>query len=156
MMEKASPIVIGGGTVITSNPLPLSRYFDLMFIGDSEINLNQFLDLYKKYKKDLFTYPELLEKIALIEGIYVPSLKNKPKRAIIQDLNQSIIPQFQIIDLDEKKKKIFQNSFLLEINRGCPFHCKFCISSFHNSPFRNRDYQHIIKAIDSVFTLVAN
>lgn len=149
MMDKTLPIIIGGGTVITSNPLPLSQYFDLLFIGDSEINLNLFLDLYKEYKNNNFKYSEFLKRATLIEGIYVPYLNNKPKRAIIQDLNPSDIPYYQIINHDKRKKKIFQQNFLLEINRGCPFQCKFCISSFHNSPFRNRDYENIINTIDS-------
>jgi len=148
-MENSPPIIIGGGSVITSNPLPLSQYFDLLFIGDSELNLHLFLDLYQKYKNNDFSYYELLEKATLIEGIYVPSHNNKVKRAILQDLNQSYIPPDQIIDCDKGKKRIFQNNFLLEINRGCPFQCKFCISSFHNFPFRNRDYENIIKVIDS-------
>ncbi|HEC37787.1 MAG TPA: B12-binding domain-containing radical SAM protein, partial [bacterium] len=32
--------------------------------------------------------------------------------------------------------------------RGCPFSCKFCLSSFHNSPFRNRSYENIKSVID--------
>ena len=33
------PIIIGGGPVITSNPMPLSKIFDFCFIGDVEMKL---------------------------------------------------------------------------------------------------------------------
>ncbi|MBA7518764.1 hypothetical protein ES705_10837 [subsurface metagenome] len=40
------PLIIGGGPAVTSNPLPLSKVFDLFFIGDAEPNLNIFFDVF--------------------------------------------------------------------------------------------------------------
>jgi len=36
------PLVIGGGPAITSNPLPMSKVFDLFFIGDAGLNFSKF------------------------------------------------------------------------------------------------------------------
>ncbi|MBY8981986.1 MAG: hypothetical protein KGD57_03495, partial [Candidatus Lokiarchaeota archaeon] len=38
------PLIIGGGPVITSNPMPLSEIFDVCFIGDAEPNITDFLE----------------------------------------------------------------------------------------------------------------
>jgi radical SAM superfamily enzyme YgiQ (UPF0313 family) len=146
--RKDFPIIIGGGPVVTSNPLPLNKIFDIFFIGDSEPNFDLFFKIFLDFKKSKLHFKELLEKAAKIKGIYVPSLKNKVERSILKDLNKSPIPIFQFISKSFNENNIFESNFLLEINRGCPFQCKFCISSFHNFPFRNRSYDNIIRVIE--------
>ena len=141
------PLLIAGGPAITSNPIPLSKFFDILFIGDSEQNLKLFFDVYQVYNNQKINFKEFLEEAKSIEGLFVPALKNKTKRAILKDLNDSPNPVFQLISNQPNKETIFENYFFVEINRGCPFQCKFCISSFHNYPFRNRSYENIIKSI---------
>ena len=126
------PLLIAGGPAITSNPLPLSKIIDCFFIGDAEPNLYPFLERCIEYKTESLTYEQLLAKIADIEGIYVPRLRNTPKRIILKDLDESPIPTNQLIANLNNIPPIFGENFFLEINRGCPFKCKFCISSYHN------------------------
>jgi len=142
------PLIIGGGPAITSNPLPLSNIFDLFFIGDAEPNLNAFFDVYLEYKSKISNFEEFLNKVKTIEGIYVPILNNETKRVVLADLNKSPTPTYQLLSKRESDKKIFEENYFVEVNRGCPFQCKFCISSFHNYPFRNKSYDEIIKAIE--------
>jgi len=149
------PLIIAGGPVVTSNPLPFSNLFDLMFIGDSEPNIDFFFKEFNRYIHNKIRYKELLKRTQLIEGIYVPSLNNRVKRAIQQDLNLAPIPDYQIIAELLEKKNIFEQNYFIEINRGCPYHCKFCISSFHNSPFRNRSHNKIINTIDKAIKVAS-
>lgn len=142
------PLIIGGGPVVTSNPMSFSKIFDVLFIGDSECNLKLFFQIFKKYKNEKIIYREFLDKISQIEGIFIPALNNKVKRAVIKNLDESPNPIFQLSSNDPKEKLIFQNNFFVEVNRGCPYRCKFCISSFHNSPFRNRSYENIKNVIE--------
>jgi radical SAM superfamily enzyme YgiQ (UPF0313 family) len=141
------PLIIGGGPVVTSNPIPLSRYFDIMFIGDAEQNLKLFFKQYQVYKKEKIEFKEFLEIIKDIKGIFIPVLNNKVKRVVLKKLDDSPTPIFQLISKSPSADSIFENNFFVEVNRGCPYQCKFCISSFHNSPFRNRSYENIIKSI---------
>ncbi|MFW9937221.1 MAG: B12-binding domain-containing radical SAM protein [Candidatus Thorarchaeota archaeon] len=152
--ENDLPLIIGGGPAITSNPLPLSNFFDAFFIGDSEPNLFKFLEITKEFKNRKLNYIDLLKKYTNIEGIFVPSLKNSVKRVILTNLDDSPIPISQLIAKSDKEKKIFEENFFLEVNRGCPFKCKFCISSYHNSPFRNRSYENIIQTIDDAIKIM--
>ncbi|KON28804.1 hypothetical protein AC481_00085 [miscellaneous Crenarchaeota group archaeon SMTZ-80] len=152
--ENELPIIIGGGPAITSNPLPLSKFFDIFFIGDSEQNLFKFFEIVREFKDRKFSFMDLLKNCINIEGVYVPSLKNSVKRVVLTDLDKSPIPVFQLIAKSNKEKKIFEENFFVEINRGCPFQCKFCISSYHNYPFRNRSYDNIIKAIDDAIKIL--
>ncbi|MFX1312989.1 MAG: B12-binding domain-containing radical SAM protein [Promethearchaeota archaeon] len=142
------PLIIGGGPVVTSNPLPFCKIFDLLFIGDSESNLGKFFNLFQNYKNEKYNYIDFLEKAKLIEGLFIPLLNNKVQRAILKNLDESPNPTFQLISKSSDEKPIFENNFFIEINRGCPFKCKFCTSSFHNAPFRNKSYEHIIKIIE--------
>jgi radical SAM superfamily enzyme YgiQ (UPF0313 family) len=149
------PLIIGGGPAVTSNPLPLSRVFDLFFIGDSEPNLFKFFEIFREYKKKKLSFKELLLRSIKLEGIYVPSLNNDVKRAVLNNLDDSKIPVFQLFAKSDEEKKLFEENFFVEVNRGCPFKCKFCISSYHNYPFRNRSFENIIKTIDNAVKTLA-
>jgi radical SAM superfamily enzyme YgiQ (UPF0313 family) len=142
------PIIIGGGPVITSNPMPLSKIFDFCFIGDVEMKLDDMLKTILLYKFKEIDLQELLNRIKLIEGIFVPSLNNKVNRVILENLDESPVPEFQLISKTSGVQTIFEENFFLEINRGCPFQCKFCISSFHNYPYRIRSFEDIKRAIE--------
>ena len=147
--KKNYPIIIGGGPVVTSNPILLSQIFDFLFIGDAEPNLELFFNVFQEFKQDKINIQELFEKVKQIEGIFVPSLSNEVKRVSLKNLDESPIPVSQLLSYEENAKSIFQSNFFIEVNRGCPFQCKFCISSFHNSPFRNRSFENIVETIDN-------
>lgn len=144
--EESFPFLISGGPVITSNPLPFENIFDAFFIGDSENNLPQFLNQFNNFKHGDYNFVDFLNSIKNIHGIYVPSIKNKTTREILENLDESPIPTHQISKKIEEGR--FENNFFIEVNRGCPYKCKFCLSSYHNHPFRNRSYQNIINCIN--------
>ncbi len=146
--NKHYPLIIGGGPAITSNPMPLSNVFDVLFIGDCEPNLNAFFNSFEEYNKNKLSFQELLQRLKTIEGLFIPSLQNEVKRVALKNLDESPIPIFQLLSKNSSAKSIFEENFFVEINRGCPYQCKFCISSFHNSPFRNRSYNNIIKTVE--------
>ncbi|MFX1323982.1 MAG: B12-binding domain-containing radical SAM protein, partial [Promethearchaeota archaeon] len=146
--EIKYPLIIGGGPVITSNPISIGKIFDLLFIGDAEPNLESFFRLFQEYKRNEITFQEFLLKATHIKGIYIPSIKNKAERSILDNLDDSPIPTFQLLSKPSTSKPIFENKYFIETNRGCPFQCKFCISSFHNAPFRNRSFENIVSVID--------
>jgi len=146
--ENPHPLIIGGGPVVTSNPIPFGRFFDFLFIGDAEPNLDLFLKLIPKYTSKEISYQDLVKQVQQIEGIFIPSINNKVKRVVQQNLSQSITADHQDYMESPEGNKIFGNNYFIEINRGCPYNCNFCISSYHNSPFRNRSFEKIIESID--------
>ena len=142
------PLIIGGGPVVTSNPTPFQKIFDVFFIGDAEQNLDLFFKQYLRYKDNHISFEEFLYLSSQIKGLFVPSLNNNIQRGILNNLDNSPIPISQLISKPTGESTIFESNFFVEINRGCPFSCKFCLSSFHNSPFRNRSYENIKSVID--------
>ncbi|MFO8018679.1 MAG: radical SAM protein [Promethearchaeia archaeon] len=146
---KSYPLLIAGGPAITSNPLPLTQIIDMFFIGDAEPIAKDFFSLFAKYRGH-GNYELFIEQVSKLQGIYISELNNQTQRQVLKDLNTSKVPRSQIIKSRRSSGTIFEKSFLLEVNRGCPFRCNFCISSFHNYPFRNRSLTQIKHIIDSI------
>lgn len=134
------PIIFAGGPVITANPMPYSKFFDFMVIGDGEdINTQAssiIAEMKGKNKKDI------LHKLSEIEGIFVPSI------------NQKIITK-HTVKIEEciytpilSEEAYFKDMFIIETSRGCANCCNFCIASYLNLPVRFAPYENIIKTID--------
>lgn len=155
-LNEIYPKIIAGGPCATSNSMVLSEYIDYFFIGDVESNINDFLDLAIESKDNSGNLNFDLTKLIKINGIFIPSIQNECTRAVLNNLDDSESPLQQTRPIFKKKsvvKLAFGDTFLLEINRGCPFSCKFCISSHHNAPFRNKTYGNIINTIDQAIQL---
>jgi len=70
--EEDDPLVIAGGPG-TFNAEPLSAFFDLFVIGEGEEIVGKIIEVYKRWKGKKQSKAKLLEELAHIEGIYVPS-----------------------------------------------------------------------------------
>ncbi|MCL4457196.1 MAG: radical SAM protein [Nitrospirae bacterium] len=153
------PLLIAGGVCCFFNPEPIAPIFDMIFTGEAEESLNEFLDIYTK-AKDKF---EVKKEAIHIEGIYVPEfykidynndgtiaeripLNNAPekiKRRYLKDL--SLSPVTTAIITTEAE---FSNMYLIEAMRGCPWNCRFCLVGHIYSPIRKKDLKAIKTEID--------
>jgi len=145
--RPAMPLVIVGGAVTAVNFHALSEFCDVIFIGESEEPLAAFMDklslsgsFNSKDKKDVF-----LKEIARIVGVFVPGISNpeKVKPAMVKDVNKYPAASKIITPAAE-----FANMFLIEISRGCPHHCNFCVSGSISGNFRPRSFEVITSLID--------
>ena len=140
--DENHPLIYGGGPVLSANPEPYAEIFDFIMVGDAEPNLRKILELLKDNKEK--TKLEKLKLLENIEGIYIPSFKTenyKVKKATSQHTNCTYTP----ILTDES---FFSNTFIIEVERGCPQNCAFCIASYTNKPVRFFDYEDIIDKIE--------
>ncbi|MBI5211903.1 MAG: radical SAM protein [Nitrospirae bacterium] len=153
------PLLIAGGVCCFFNPEPIAPVFDMIFVGEAEESLNEFLDIYTK-AKDKFE----VEKEAMhIEGIYVPEfykidynndgtiaeripLNNAPKkikRRYLKDLSLSPVTTAVITPEAE-----FSDMYLIEAMRGCPWNCRFCLVGHIYSPTRKKELETIKAEIE--------
>lgn len=157
--KEIYPLIIAGGPCAASNSMTLSEYVEIFFIGDVEPKIDEFLDLLIKKKEASVYLNKEIENFLTVSGLFIPSIKNECKRIVLDNLDLSKTPIKQIKSIfkeqktkyQERKKKnklAFGDTFLLEINRGCPYRCNFCISCHHNTPFRNKTFENIIQTID--------
>ena len=133
------PFIFAGGPVMMSNPVPYQDFYDFIVIGE-KIVLNKAFEVLKNkknYKRD-----EILAQLASIKGIYVPKY---PKKVTIErdNLYEEIIYTPILSD-----NSFFKDTFVIELERGCPKMCRFCLASWLNLPVRFVDYNKIIEAID--------
>lgn len=152
---EEDPFVIGGGPC-SYNPEPIADFFDFFYIGEGETVYNQLLDVYKEHKALNGTRKEFLEKVAQIEGMYVPAFydvtykedgtikaitpnnphaKEKVLKQVEMDLSNTYYPKKPIVPYI----KAIQDRVVLEIQRGCIRGCRFCQAGMLYRPIRPRE-----------------
>lgn len=148
------PLLIAGGVMCFSNPEPLSDVFDIIFIGEAEEMINNFIDIYKAVRDNSYEddFKDSFKKELLkLEGFYVPELysevydekgKLQGRKKLLHDAPEKIKKVF-CKDLLTKfsysqivtPEAVFQDMFLIETMRGCPFSCRFCmVGGIYNPP----------------------
>jgi radical SAM superfamily enzyme YgiQ (UPF0313 family) len=137
--DETYPLIIAGGPCVTSNPMPLSRFFDAFCIGDAEAIIPNLLPV---LSNDISSpRPSLLKSLAALPGVYVPQLPAETvARQWTKNLNDVAIKSVVLTAQTE-----LGDSFLIEAERGCPRGCRFCMVSSAYSPMRTRDADCILK-----------
>ena len=141
--KEESPLIYGGGPVLSANPEPYADIFDFIMIGDSESHLKEIFEILKTNKNK--SKKEKLEKLSQVEGIYVPSLKtaNYRVKKVSSKLNECVATPILT------ENSFFPNTYIVEVERGCPQSCAFCLTSYINNPVRFCSYEEIISKIET-------
>ncbi|MAG78487.1 hypothetical protein CL616_03935 [archaeon] len=114
MKKKCNGLCFAGGPVVNMNPEKFRKYFDFLILGEVEGVLDKVLDEYEK--GDGF-----LERISKLKGVYVDKISYNFNKELIE------YPYVQPFPEKISKDFVFGKCFMLEIERGCPFQCKFCV-----------------------------
>jgi len=154
------PLVIAGGPS-AANPEPMSDFIDLFVIGDGEETLPSVCEFWLQMKrKHTDRKQALLETARQFDFAAVPQLYSveydsngrakQPKplesgvpavihSAIVDDIEKYTPPINRIVPLIE----CIQDRVTVEVMRGCPGRCKFCISTVQKRPLRFRSPENI-------------
>ncbi len=144
------PFILFGGLAISANPTPLQSIPDAVFIGEADFAFGEIL-------QDCLTAPRTDWASASIlgkrGGILLPDQERKVRRVWIPRLDDAPYPTAQILpkvpSRQEMRKKVspLPDSFLLEVNRGCPNWCRFCLAGHTTRPFRNRSLPKLLELL---------
>jgi len=137
--NRSHPLIIAGGPCITANPEPLAPFFDCFAIGEGEAILPSLLDVLAEGLGG--TREELLPFLALVPGIYVPSLRDGS--AISRQWARNI-DDFATTSVILTPDTEFGDMYLMEIARGCRWGCRFCLAGFLFRPFRHRSLDRLL------------
>ena len=144
---ERDPIVIGGGPCATFNPEPLSIFFDAFIIGEGEAVLPAFMDTYHRVMSVGGSRRELLEALAKVPGVYVPSVHSlELGTGLVQRQWQKNLDDFPGETVVYTEDTEF-NLHLVEIARGCGRHCRFCMAGYCFRKPRNRSLKAIEKML---------
>ncbi|MHA1674279.1 MAG: radical SAM protein [Promethearchaeota archaeon] len=181
--QENMPIVIAGGAAVRSNPLPLEQFLDAVFIGEIEPVNEQFFQEWFEAAQDIenLTYKSIqakfLHNIAKLEGFWVPAIKTLSlggecvDRAYSHELDKiphpiaqthPILPPRIPSDTLESfpSNMAFTDSFFIEVARGCPHFCRFCMTGAQIKPYRFRSLANLQSIIlqgkeQTIFTKIA-
>ena len=164
--KEDDPLVIAGGPG-TFNAEPLSAFIDLFVIGEGEEIVGEIIEVYKRWKGKKQSRAKLLEELAYIEGIYVPShfevsyfkdgrvksvtpkketYHSVVKKRIVSNFDQVPYPLFPIVpNID-----VVHDRITLEIFRGCTRGCRFCQAGMIYRPVREKSVDTLIGLADEI------
>ncbi|MFC1957841.1 radical SAM protein [Chloroflexota bacterium] len=137
--DESHPLVIAGGACITANPMPLSPFFDCLCIGEAEAILPAMLPLLTEGVKG--ERDELLKALSSIPGVYVPQYNTGTPVARQWTTNLDDFPTHSVILTPDTE---LGDLFLIEVERGCHWGCRFCMVSNTFSPTRFRSLDGLI------------
>lgn len=141
--NEREQIILAGGPYINANQKALEDYIDLFVLGDSEEILPQLLKSYEN-KRDKQSF---LKEVSRIEGVFVPGISTDKTYACVDNLDSLPYPIYQPLPEELPKEYVFGKAFLLEVERGCPFKCKFCPMPLRRR-VKHRSLENIKEIVD--------
>ncbi|MBA7565131.1 hypothetical protein ES708_06806 [subsurface metagenome] len=137
--NERHPLVIAGGPCIIANPMPLAPFFDCLCIGEAESILPTMLPLLSEGISD--NRDELLKTLASLPGIYVPQYHSETPVVRQWLTNLDDFPTTSTILTPDTE---LGDLYLIEVERGCNWGCRFCLVNNAFSPMRIRSIDNLI------------
>jgi radical SAM superfamily enzyme YgiQ (UPF0313 family) len=113
------PLVVAGGPLTFSNPLPLGPFADLVLLGEAELLVPELLEAWSGYDDRR----ELLAALAGRPGFWVPSLHGEALGPVGKAPDELLPARSQILTPNTELRSMF----LIEPERGCSRGCTYCV-----------------------------
>jgi len=136
--DERHPLVIAGGPCIIANPMPLTPFFDCLCIGEAEAILPAMLPVLsqnigsRRY--------ELLQALSSLPGVYVPQLHDGTPVVRQWAQNLDDFPVHSVVLTPDTE---LGDLYLIEVERGCRWGCRFCLVSNAFNPVRFRSLESL-------------
>ncbi len=161
--NASQPLIMAGGPS-AFNVEPLADFIDFVVLGEGEEVIHEILDVVKNGKAEGVRKETLLERLALMDGVYVPDLykpvyddggkfvalePHRPgvpmriEKRVIRDFNSLPYPEEFVVPYVE----VIHDRVMAEIMRGCTRGCRYCQAGMIYRPVRERDPNILKKQI---------
>jgi len=142
------PIIMAGGPC-ASNPLPLSPFIDVFFLGEAEDGIISIINVFQNIQGR----KQRLAALSALPGCYVPAIHDD---IIASDPDFRVrVQKFSAFSSSTRMHEpqllpwqlVTHNRYAAEIMRGCSRGCRFCHAGYFYRPIRERDPQTILDQI---------
>ena len=142
--DERHPLVIAGGACMLTNPAGVAPFLDAAIVGEGEELIPS---LVAAWRDGLYgSREELLDELATIPGIYVPTRPPKfgaIERQWVHDISGTEAHSTVLTDDTE-----LSNMTLIECARGCGRGCRFCIAGYVFRPPRYRPLEQLLSRVE--------
>ena len=160
------PVVVGGGPC-AFNPEPVADFFDCLAVGEGEDVVHEIADAVAAWKGTGAPRAALLDRLAEVPGVYVPSLFRpafdpatrllvamEPLKPGYEKVVRRVMP-----DLDELSTSAYERPVVpfmqtvhdrlpIELQRGCTRGCRFCQVGMLTRPTRQRRPETVLRVAE--------
>jgi radical SAM family uncharacterized protein/radical SAM-linked protein len=161
----ADPIVVGGGPC-AYNPEPVADFFDCFAVGEGEEVAVEIAEVVAAsgFRRGGASRAEVLERLARIPGVYVPSffaprydpatgtlVAIEPLLPGYEQVSRRVMPDLNALPTTAYERPIVpfmqtvHDRLPIEIQRGCTRGCRFCQVGMITRPTRQRDPREVLR-----------
>jgi radical SAM superfamily enzyme YgiQ (UPF0313 family) len=126
--DESHPLVVCGGPLTFSNPLPLAAFADVVVLGEADVLAVEVL----RRVRELWPAPRgaaaerkqaLLESLARVPHVFVPAVHGDELPSIAA-CDDALLPAWSTIRTPDTE---LSDMFLIETARGCSRGCTYCV-----------------------------
>lgn len=117
--DERHPLVLIGGPITFSNPLPVAPFADVIIMGEGDELVGVLMDWYDSSPNRA----QFLEDVAMLPGVYVPAIHGEVLRPVAQAADRFLPAYSQIITPNTE----LSSMHMVENARGCHRGCTFCV-----------------------------
>jgi radical SAM superfamily enzyme YgiQ (UPF0313 family) len=162
--ESGHPLVGAGGAAVQINPETIAPFVDFFALGEGEELTSDILAVVRDLGGARGSRSDILDALAPVEGIYVPdhfeaaydargrlaSFTNvSGGRGRVTIRKSEDLSGMRLCSPIVSPDAEFSDMFLVEMERGCPFGCAFCVASALYAPVRMRPEKDILADVEA-------
>lgn len=138
--RQSWPMILAGGPLAFLNPFPILPALDGIFVGEAEAGLSAVMDKIATAWNSGGDKAVVLEDIARLPGMLIPGKSTEPVRRLVDMSGSGNLhdPAYSCFVSSEAQ---FRDMLLLEVNRGCPYGCRFCAAGSIYKPPRHAELE---------------